>query len=93
LFFAVNPDEELTTLDVATKFDVDPNEVWSRLKYLVKRGIVRYRPGKRGPGGGSVYGAGSMLLEMLNGPPRRLLVEACMPVAVEARYAVMVRSD
>jgi hypothetical protein len=33
VFFATNPDEELTSEDIAAKWDVDPNNIGKTLRY------------------------------------------------------------
>ena len=40
VFFAVNPDEELTAHDVGIKWDMRPNNVGSSLRYAEVKGWV-----------------------------------------------------
>jgi DNA-binding MarR family transcriptional regulator len=40
VFFAVNPDEELTAADIGAKFGVDPNNVGKTLRYAEEKGWV-----------------------------------------------------
>jgi hypothetical protein len=48
LYFAVNPDEELSTSDIYTKFDADPARVYSTLSYAVREKLLVRRGGSRG---------------------------------------------
>jgi len=40
VFFAVNPDEELTSEDIAAKWDVDQNNIGKTLRYAEQKGWV-----------------------------------------------------
>lgn len=40
VFFALNPDEELTSADIGAKFGVDPNNVGKTLRYAEEKGWV-----------------------------------------------------
>lgn len=39
-FFAANPDEELTSADIARKFDIEPKSVHSSLKAVIDAGLL-----------------------------------------------------
>jgi len=41
VFFAVNPDEELTSEDIGAKWDVDPNNIGKTLRYAEQKGWVK----------------------------------------------------
>jgi len=40
VFFALNPDEELTAADIAVKFSVEPNVVRRTLMYSMEKGWI-----------------------------------------------------
>lgn len=40
VFFALNPDEELTARDIGAKWGVEPNNVGNTLRYAEKKGWV-----------------------------------------------------
>lgn len=68
VFFAVNPDEELTAADIGAKFGVDPNNVGKTLSYAEMKGWVRIEL-KPNPNAKTkkirVYSAGPRLLQEL----------------------------
>jgi hypothetical protein len=81
LFFAVNPDEELSTADIALKFDADVRDVQKRLKNAVTHGIFSFKvAGPGGRGRMAVYTAGPVLLHMVGGKLQREMIAACMPI-------------
>lgn len=61
LYFARNPDEELTTFDVADKFETNPRHVTALLRRAVDDGVLR-KSGTCGRGNVSTYQAGPNLL-------------------------------
>lgn len=72
LFFARNPEEELTTTDIALKFAIPPLNVRSTLAIAVANGMLRRRGGNNGGRGKLlIYSAGDTLLSMIG--ERRLL--------------------
>ncbi len=72
IYFARNPDEELTSVDVAEKFGVDQREVHGRLSRAVRDGVFDRTCSSVGRGNACIYAAGDALLRMIG---------ACMPVA------------
>ena len=72
LFFARNPEEELTTTDIALKFAIPPLNVRSTLAIAVANGMLRRSGGYNGGRGKLlIYSAGDMLLSLIG--ERRLL--------------------
>ena len=72
LFFARNPEEELTTTDIALKFAIPPLNVRSTLAIAVANGMLRRRGGNNGGRGKLlIYSAGDTLLSLIG--ERRLL--------------------
>lgn len=68
LFFALNPDESLSTGDVASKYDVEFGSVPSTLANVSKSGWLSKkvpRAQARCRGEQATYGAGPELLKML----------------------------
>lgn len=41
VFFATNPDEELTSEDIGAKWGVDPNNIGKTLRYAEEKGWVK----------------------------------------------------
>jgi hypothetical protein len=80
LFFAVNPDEELTTIDISVKFDADPREVTGRLQQLVNQGILARSTDGPGRGKAAVYRIGTVLMHMVGSATQREMIAACMPM-------------
>lgn len=62
VYFARNPDEELTTQDLQAKFGFDWH-VGSHLKHICAQGWVEKVHQGTGPGNPTVYGAGPLLKE------------------------------
>jgi hypothetical protein len=66
VFFAVNPEEELTAADIGTKWGVVPHNVHATLAYAASKGWVAstLRPNpRRGAKKIRVYSAGPRLLK------------------------------
>ena len=76
LFFARHPEEDLTTNDVAVKFEVRQEDVNKRLRGAVRDGLLAYKSDGPGRGKLSTYSAGPLLLSMVG--VTRETVEACM---------------
>jgi hypothetical protein len=73
LYFGRNPDEQLSTADIAVKFGVDADNVRSQLRRAVECEVIAKR--SVGPGHPAEYSAGPKLLTMIG-----TRSEACMPV-------------
>ena len=93
LFYAVNPDEELSSGDVALKFGVPPRDVQKRLKNAVDQGIFACTAAGPGRGKQSVYTAGPVLLHMVGGKLQREMIAACMPIRVRRVTVVRLVTD
>lgn len=68
LFFVCQPDEELTTNDIAAKFGTSPKSIPRYLRPLVADGHLRTRRGRREGKVGQpprIYSAGPELLRMM----------------------------
>jgi hypothetical protein len=74
MFFGRNLEEELTTLDIAEKFDVDVRDVPAMLRRAVE-GKLLSRPARGGPGAHGTYAAGPALFHAVG-----VAMEACAPV-------------
>ena len=73
LFFARNPEEDLTTADVTLKFAIPAEHVRNALARAVANGLLRRNGGSTGGRGKMlVYSAGDMLLSLIG---ERRLVE------------------
>ena len=79
IFFARNPDEELTTKDVVEKFDVQvPRDINSRLRDSIASGRLAVKLAGPGNGRSRVYSAGETLLYEI-GERQRLVAESVAP--------------
>jgi hypothetical protein len=74
LFFGRNPEEELTTLDIAEKFDTPVRTVEGCLHRAVRDDLLAKASRGGGRGNPSVYCAGPVLLSMVG-----FAMEACAP--------------
>lgn len=83
LFFNRNPEEELSALDIAEKYEVPVADVPDRLRRAVEGRMLAQIQRGGGPGSFAVYGAGPVLLEAMG-----IAMQACAPagnLAVERR--------
>lgn len=74
LFFGRYPDEELSTLDIAVKFDTPARTVGGCLQRAVRDGMLAKDQGTGGRGKLATYTAGPMLLSMVG-----FAMQACAP--------------
>lgn len=81
LYFARNPDEELTTGDIAEKFDVPIGNVRTPLARQVQDGMLVRTGNGAGRGRKLVYKAGQRLLVMIGEERITMVAEACLPVS------------
>ena len=65
LFFGRNPDEEMTTVDITVKFDVEISRVHKSLSPSVRDGLLHRTSIGSGRGRLTVYTAGPELLSMI----------------------------
>jgi hypothetical protein len=78
MFFARNPEEELTSTDIVEKFGVPLAEVHGRLNRAVSDEMLSRTSSGPGRGRKTTYSAGRALLESIG--ERKLIIAACMPV-------------
>jgi hypothetical protein len=65
LYFARNPDEELRTNDIATKFREAPRNLCTSLRHAVNGGWIDKNSGGVGRGNENTYKAGPRLLTLI----------------------------
>jgi hypothetical protein len=83
MFYAANPNEELTSIDISVKFDVPIESLFTRLRPGVRIGLFAHRSAGPGPGKYAVYSAGPEILMMCgNASQRAELAAANEPVIV-----------
>lgn len=66
VFFACNPDEELTCRDMQAKFDTTYDAVWSCLNAMARADLVVFRVESDDPRGRRYFSAGPALKDMLS---------------------------
>ena len=76
LYFARNPDEELTAHDVSVKFSVDVEDVRPMLRRALESNWIAQSATGGGRGISSIYCSGPALLEMIG-----FAMDACAPVS------------
>lgn len=69
LFFAANPDECLTTADVAAKAGVEQCSVRALMQHRVETGLLARTSTRTGPGAMTTYTAGPELLRAIGLAP------------------------
>lgn len=70
LYFTCNPDEDLASMDIATKYSVDVNAVYQRLTTSVRDGLLARSSTGPGSGRHAIYSAGKVLLDMISVGPK-----------------------
>lgn len=85
VFFARNPDEELTSSDVVLKFGVEGTSVHRCLSSPVRLGLIERA--SAGPGRGKLvtYRAGERLLQMVGASTEVALIQACLPAQMRGQ--------
>lgn len=64
LYFNRNPEEELTSQDLTTKFGIPPNLIWRKLMQSVRDEMLAYDSAGAGRGRSGTWRAGQRLLAM-----------------------------
>lgn len=64
LYFNRNPDEELNSQDLTTKFGIPPNLIWRKLGQSVRDEMLAYASAGAGRGRAGIWRAGQRLLAM-----------------------------
>lgn len=83
VFFARNPDEELTSADVVTKFGVESTSIHRSLSASVETGLLERVSSGAGRGRLAIYSAGDELLKEIGEKTRLVIANACTPVHFE----------